>query len=454
MSNRIAPKSQARAVTKRIPDPGDALLPRLTNQERAQAELAARRLYEELTNIISLLPEEDRGASSMSRILELDRATCQRLVAATARPDAGVETLVQLPGVQGLRQFLAAMARRPLNVSANEQIAAASAAVDTFESLIREIGGSQRKLRARLAVERAGQAEGVIAAAGASDDVSMREALFRASAAVTGRWSETTISLSIIRPLPVGTSGERMTESIKLRGLIGHRARPDAVPLESFQNANLRVPAADGVSGPTFSALNGRPISGHTPHLLVTEFCSQPLPRVVSHSVGNGVIHVIDVPESPDGSPMSGADIVFAERPSRPDRHPATLQPPVGEVMTLMNFPSRHLVFDVYLHRDIASHCIPSLELHLWTPSVNTHYSSRWSTRFPGGPRLQVLGSGLRGASSNAFSRHAEMTAYLFNEVAWNAEEFVGYRCEVVYPVWRAGYCMSFDFSASVPPSE
>jgi hypothetical protein len=26
-------------------------------------------------------------------------------------------------------------------------------------------------------------------------------------------------------------------------------------------------------------------------------------------------------------------------------------------------------------------------------------------------------------------------------------DEFVGFRCDAEYPLWRAGYCVSFDFT-------
>lgn len=413
---------------------------RLSNVERAEAEQTARRLYGELKACISLLPETERGGSALSRALGLDRATCQRLVAATSRPDAGVETLVQLPGVLGLRQFIAAMASRTEAGDAAEQIAAAAAAVDRFEVLIGELGGSQRKLRARLAVERAGAQGGFVAARGANDDASVREALFRAGAAVTGRWSETSVSISIIRPTP-GSTQEGLkpgpnatTQTVKLRGVIGHHARADAVPLEVGYTAPLQADNSD------------EPARHRAPSTLLEEYCSRPLPRLVSHTAGQRMIYVIDAAEPGE---IENADIVLADCEPRVDQHPASMDPPMGEVWGLVNFPSRRYIFDVYLHREIACRCLPSLELHLWTPNIVQHTSSRWSTRFPGGPRLQLLGAGLRDAATSAYDRHAELTAHLFDRFGWDPEPFIGYRCEVAFPVWRGGYCMAFDFSVS-----
>jgi hypothetical protein len=259
----------------------------------------------------------------------------------------------------------------------------------------------------------------------------VREALFRSGAAVTGRWSETSISLSIIRPGPPGPDKQPTTETVKLRGLIAHHARADAVPLEVGHTAPLGVAPVE-------------PAKHRSPATLLTEFCSTPLPRIVSHTAGRRVIHVIDAAERGE---IENADIVLADCEARADQHPANMDPAMGEVWALISFPSRRLLFDVYLHRDIASRCLPALELHLWTPNVAQHASSRWSTRFPGGPRLQLLGSGLRSASAASYARQAELTAHLFSRVGWDPEAFVGYRCEVGFPVWRGGYCMAFDFS-------
>jgi len=410
---------------------------RLTEIERAEAEQTARRLYGELRGVIGLLPEHDRGGSAMARALELDRATCQRLVAATARPDSGVETLVQLPGVMGLRQFIESVEKRcaQLGHGAIEQLAAASAAVDRFEVLIHELGGSQRKLKARLASERAGGPGGFISSTGASNDPVVRESLFRAGAAVTGRWSESSIAISVIRPVP---SDPSRTQTVKLRALIGHHARADAVALEIGHTSPTQVLAPSPGHDPNTP-------HWRTPGILIEPFCSTPLPRMVSHTAGSRIVHVIDPPLPGE---TNNTDIVIADREPNEDVHPATLDPAVGEVWALMNFPARRLIFDVYLHRDIACRCIPSLELHLWTPQTGAHASSRWSTRFPGGPRLGLLGPGLRGSQTDSYARHAELTAHLFERVGWESEQFIGYRCESIFPVWRGGYCMVFDFSS------
>ena len=114
----------------------------LTSIERAQAEQVARRLNEELRGLISLVPEGHRGASAMSRVLELDRATCQRIVATAGGSirerdsgrDEGARSLVQLPGVQGLRQFVAA---DPSDIESRRALAKAEQAIGQSDHAVR-----------------------------------------------------------------------------------------------------------------------------------------------------------------------------------------------------------------------------------------------------------------------------------------------------------------------------
>ena len=73
---------------------------------------------------------------------------------------------------------------------------------------------------------------------------------------------------------------------------------------------------------------------------------------------------------------------------------------------------------------------------------------SRWQTRFADGPRLELLGTGISNAPSPMYARQLELTNFLFAELQLDSDRFVGYRCAVAYPIWRTGYCMSFDFNA------
>jgi hypothetical protein len=428
------------------PDPGLAWLPPaedggqagppLTAEQLAEAEAVARRLHGELRSVLGLLPAAMRGASALSRELSIDRATCQRVVGVAAQASANAQILVRLPGIAGLRQFLAAMKAHEHLRSAQERVAAASVAVDRFESLLAHLDVSQRGLRARLGIDAPAVSEG------GPNSRAVRESLFRSAAAVTGRWSAAVLDLRIIRPIQ-GSPGT--TEGVRVRGLFGHVASPYAIPLETGAAAHLQTTSDGGERPPPFMTLDGEPASGDSPGVLLQEFCSRPLPRLTSRNAGARVVYVVDHDPTSVSAP---ADIVLGTRSSRPDRHPATMEPAVGEMWQLVNFPTRRLTFDVFLHREIASRCVPSLETHLWGPDVTEHGSSRWSTRLPGGPTLESIRAG-EASDTRSFARYPEMLASVFSRVAWNPADFVGYRCELEYPLWRTGYCMAFDFTGT-----
>lgn len=429
----------ARTVQVHVTEGADVVARPLAAGERGMADEVARRLRLELRGLLELLPESERGASAMARALEIDRNTCQRIVAATARGDADAQLLVQLPGVMGLRQFLDALAKRFPGMEPEQAIAGGRAAVDRFEQLIDNLAGSQRKLRERLELDR--EINGAQTPA-MPDDVSARRALFRAAVDVVGRWSETRLTMRIIRPVP----GDPLhTENIRMTGHVGHVSRPVAVPLEVYSGTpeNLVEQA-----GPAFQTLDASQKVGNTPGFLMTKFCTEPLPRVTSRATESRVIHAIDEAAA-RGEP---SDIFVADRRAGVDKHPASQHPPIGEVCTIMNFPTRRFIMDVYLHKDIARRCIPLMEVHLASPWAGSALLARWSTRLPGGPRLQLLGTGLSNAGSDAYPRHGEVADDMFASVGWDADEFVGYRVDVAYPVWRGAYCMLFDFTGNELP--
>ncbi|MFT3683670.1 MAG: hypothetical protein QM783_01885 [Phycisphaerales bacterium] len=413
----------------------------LTRAEKLQAEQVALRLRDEFRTLIDLLPPGDRGASALAKKLKLDRATCQRIVATLAEPNPDARTLVNFPGIEGMRIFIDAVARRPKAAPTDKQhVESASHAVDSLEHLLEQLKVSQRGLRRLL------DDHGVAPVDAArsehdwlgQDDVAARATLFNAAAHVVGRWTDTLVGVSLIRPVP---GSPRLTESVQLRAHLGHRARVNSAPLEL--GSRMQAPAADEQA---YTTLDPESQSGPW-GALVVPFCSRPLPRVTSRRTGASVTHVVEAEEESSDKPF---DVVIANRTKTPEPHPATFTPPLGEVSSIVRQPARRLLHDVFLHRDIARMCIPALETHLWTPT-DTRVMARWSTRIPGGPRLQLLGQGLSNTGTPAWERYGDLLRYGFDHAGsgWNPEEFVGYRCELEFPLWRCSYHFLFDFTGN-----
>lgn len=395
------------------------------------ADRVARRLHEGVRSFLNACPEDAQNASGLSRLLGVDRTTCQRAVFATGSAYEGPGIIERLPGLRGLRAMVdAARDSGKIDRDAIERL---EAAIERFASLVEREGGSVAELLRRI------EATPLSGDASASGDRSdSREHLFQAAADVTGRCSETWVAVYAYHPV----AGDPKSLHIdRVNGLVGHVARPDAVPLTFHNFTSSSREKEDGtLAHGQFTPLVADADPG-SPATVLREFSSSPLPVVSTRQPNEFMVQAIDADPETIGQPV---DLMFGTRGRMV--HPRTQKPPLEEAWALVNFPTRAMIFDVYLHRDVARGCIPSLDAHLWRPDFAQQVGDRWQTRFADGPRLQLLGSGLGNAASPHYARHPELTRFLFEKIGADASQFVGYRCEVEYPMWRTGYCVGLDF--------
>lgn len=395
------------------------------------ADRVARRLHESIRTFLNACPGEAQNASGLSRVLGIDRTTCQRAVFATGSAYEGPGMIERLPGLKGLRAMVDAA--RGVGAIDSDAVDRLGAAVDRFASLIEREGGSVAELLRRI--EATPLASDSVATGRGAD---AREALFRSAAEVTGRCSETWVAVYAYHPVAGDTKSLHID---RVNGLVGHVARPDAVPL-TFHNftSSTRDKEDGSPAHGQFTPLVADADPG-SPATVLRDFSSSPLPVVSTRQPNEFMVQAIDADPETIGQPV---DLMFGTRGTMV--HPRTQKPPLEEAWALVNFPTRAMIFDIYLHRDVARGCIPSLDAHLWRPDFAQQVGDRWQTRFADGPRLQLLGSGLSNAASPYYARHPDLTRFLFEQIGADASHFVGYRCEVEFPMWRTGYCVGLDF--------
>ncbi len=404
----------------------------LSPEQASRASLLARRLHSVLGSLVDSLPEHARGASGMSRHLSIVRNTCQRVVTALSDP-VTPDILTKLPGVRGLEIFVEGFAKLDGDAA---NLAAATAAIQQFDSFLKEVGGSQSKLAERIEAMPWRDGESV-ALSPIREAARAREQLCAAAAQVVGRQCDVKAVIYMFQPHPTDPNS---FERVLTHGEIGQRIGPEPMPF-AFRAGDTRA-EEKRVKGKPFASLDEIPAHGHTPNAILEEFCSDPLPLVTSRGSEGQLIQTIDHKAL---TPDMALDVIIANRSVHPVRIPDTDKPSLDEVWTLMFYPARHLIFDIYLHRDIERLFRPTIDVQLWSPNLDTHPADRWITRFPYGPRLQLLGRSFEEAHSEHYPRHAELTRYIFNRVGFNHGNFVGFRCEVDYPIWRSGYCVRFE---------
>ena len=127
----------------------------LTSRSIRDAEEVSRLLQDALSLVLQRPPIRDRRASAVATELGVGRMTCQRIMKLRKIPEdastPGAELLTELPGTGGLRDFLEALAGTG---TPRETLADAFAAVDAFETYLREIGLSQTGFASALSLYR------------------------------------------------------------------------------------------------------------------------------------------------------------------------------------------------------------------------------------------------------------------------------------------------------------
>lgn len=404
----------------------------LTPGEWEEAVQVAGRLKAELGHLIGTLPEHARHASGMARHLGVLRVTCQRVVQAV-QGEAAPPMLARLPGVEGLRQFVDGFMRVGADRAAAES---ALSAVEAFERLIAMLGGSQTKLAERLQLSvgapGGGEPAGPRVLAGARE----REDLYAAATRVTGRSCDVALSIYAFRPCP---GDEALLERALAKGLIGSTVTPGGLPMVLSSGDTVRGEE----EARRITLLHGETAVGRTPEAILKPFTTDPLPMVTSRGRGGSLSQIIDSDAAHEGGPI---DVVTALRARHPAMDPQTGKPTLDSVWSLVTCPSRRLILDVYLHNTLERRYRPSMDALLWTATLDVAEDQKWVMRLPSQPRLQMLGRGLGGSASPLWPRHGELTAYFYDHIGWDPEGFIGFRCEVEYPVWRAGYCMAFEY--------
>lgn len=363
----------------------------------------------------------------MSRRLNVVRNTCQRVVATLAEPEPSLETLCKLPGIKGLELLIEAMHGYGLPQA---HLETASTAIKEFSALIDDLAGSHTKLIARLA-------------AGSTDTdndglggLQSRIDLVAAATRITGRHTRYNPNVYAFR---ADEQNPEILHRALAQAMIGTTVVPGGMPcmLESGLTTESMHAAKQG-----FQELNREPAVGSSISALMQDFTSRPLPTITTQPVGDRISRIID-PTSLPGPVVF--DVASANRSVHHMHDPETGKPILNEVWTLVNAPTKRLVLDIFLHRDLHAKFAASADALVWRPTLDHPAETRWMYTVPVQPSITDLGTGLSRVANEDYGRQPELAEAFFDLLGWDPSEFHGIRLDVEYPVWRAGYCVRFE---------
>ncbi|HLO39912.1 MAG TPA: hypothetical protein VK176_02740 [Phycisphaerales bacterium] len=415
----------------------------LTDDERSLAAQVGRRLRSELGALILQLPPTFQTASGLEKVLGIHRAVSHRFFTAVRGTEDDLALLARLPGVEGLRQCLAA-AREKLSSAPATVIASAEAAIESYAGLIAALGGSQARLISRLqAVSGSGGNGGNGVPRGRRED--LRQTLFETISELYGFRIACRSRVTILRENP---DRPKELEYVHARVAVGYRS-PGLVKMPLVQP--VWFTSMVGFDGKPvevrYCSLDNVPFTAAPAEGLLEEFCTKPLPLLTANDIDGRLVQVIDprgVAEENNGN--GSFDVAIAYRISTLGILPSLQRPPIHDEVILIREPVERMVADVYLHRSLMRGCTPSLSVLMGRGGGSI--PDRWYDRVEGAPLLSLLGRGLTNVHSATWSRHGEFIGHVFERLGWDPYDFVGFRCDESYPIWGAEYVMSFDYGS------
>ncbi len=392
------------------------------NQESAGQELRSRveqlgaNLAEYLSALVAQVPNRPSGPQALGRALNMTTVTASRLLKALGQPNP-IAVLQLLPGPNPLRKMVDAAAAIG---TPTEVCEAARVHVIAFDDLIRDEAGDRGSLRAMLSAwlpEDRAEFEG-----------QRRQTIFKALSELEGVACEFELSTILFAPSEV--TGK--VNLVSLKCLLGiDRIRPDA-PVK----LGTRRLSTDGDQEDDRVPLNldGAPALSDLDAVRLDGFCNAPPAPLVARQYGHHVEYAL----GPTGFGRdSKVDLVIGEltRDEPMTRKPNTDRPPY--FFTVPEMPTRNVVFDLMVHKDLFEGATPSLlyyDTSSQGPAIAADPARELDLRYCPEP-LQELGSGIQRSRLLEFPRYVSLLEHVGEKLEWDLEDFEVYRVQMSYPM-------------------
>jgi hypothetical protein len=391
----------------------------------ARIKQSGRDLYAALTDLTDRLPAKSHTPRDVARTLSIHRTLASRLLSAM-RTDDPLAAISRMPRSEGLRRIL----ESSKSVVPDAVITRAENALREFELVVhRELGGW----------------DGFDAAitewlpdARARFELANKQLAFKGTANLMGVRSDVELNSAIYYP---DASGKRC-DIVILEGLVGlRRLRPSVqIPVVVHNHR-------PGTPQPLqFVLENISPEQTVDEYPLLTQFCSQPCPKLTAVPAGDMTNYILAGNQIGVDSEVDifTASVVRSGRPMyrSPDEPPVRPQWSAG-----INLPAKTLSMNLMLHEDVFPGNDPQLfmyDIHI-RGIASPEDSSRDLDRLDLVESVQPLGKGVARFRASDVGRHAEMVQYICDRLGWDGSRLRGYRVHVQYPVLNAQYCLALD---------
>lgn len=389
---------------------------------------ALRRVGERLRaavgGLVQTLPEDARSISAMSRVLEIHKATCQRVVEGLNDKVEAVEGLARFPGVAALKMHASACERCGSSPSI---VAETRAAIDEYATLLRRRGLTHEKVRRMVMVTRDRGEEGTLAQR-------RRKGLYDAASLVTGEHAEAKSLAILIMPGPSPSSSEMVVMVSMLRAEREEFAKP--LTMMVMGGWWTRFPGMDTAHLP-------EEVRDEPTFQLIEDLSTTPV-RAVKLEAGSARSVVLI--ESPAGA-IVDATIQFRTKSMiGGDQSHSKFVTAAARIA----IPIRTLILDVLIHKDLDV-----------VPSATGCYSlaaapgdraegapdQLWHERLADAPKMLEFDAANPPVST--MTHEGELVRRVLETGRVLAADVRAYRLEIKYPIWQSEYRVYFAKSHS-----
>jgi hypothetical protein len=388
----------------------------------------SRSLTAAVGELIDTLPPSARRPADVSRAFRINKDLSSKLLIALGKRDP-LAAVYYMPGPEALRKLMQTAAK----VGNRAAISRLKNAVEEFELLVREHGGSRGALGAIIS--------GWVPEARARFEMENKQAAFRAMANLRGCAADTLVQAAFIHPSQ--TPGR--VDGLGIVGYAGLRRTRPGVPLHI---STLRT--GPGAEGEAPLSVAGDPIDAMNGDMLLREFCSTPTPEILVRPAGSVAHYLL----AGDRVGLTSAiDLFLGEFTPRVFGFNASSPGRRVSVTADIEICTQELVFDTLVHRDVWPGVDPELGVYdtSMLGRVNVNNRERDIDRMDVFEAVAQLGSGVQSCRIEGVPRYVDMLRSVCAQRSWDPESFRCYRCHVEYPIYATQIILSWLPPTLVP---
>ncbi len=408
----------------------------LKEAEVAQIRRAGEHFKKVLRDTFELFPRSARSIAGLARWTQVNKSTCQRLVQAYTKSSDGLDVIVTLPGVTGLRQLQESLTDSMDN---SEKLKPFFGMITEYEDLIFEFASSQSELKRYLQKFQRRNSKSY-----PSHNRKLKKEAYEINREISGESVDVYIGVHYFR---VNQQDPAFIDELVVSQKLGVELTNFARPFVQNFGGNLSV---IDIHDPTvinhhnLKAFNQK----QSGEYFLEEFSTPGIEKCYA-GLGNLKDSLV-YNHTMEGGGFSQFDIALAHFDYQTQPNPLTHEPKTICQSLLQRSPAKRLLLFALVDKrldkasDIQSGCYPT--------SVRVHEKDHrpedlWSERFIDSPEIKLFQPGDADlAVKTKLDKIDPLIEMGFNLLDESPDDYTGYFIEAEYPLWLTSHRFYFKF--------